>query len=182
MSLSLWNSRSGSLAFCCRHLRLAGLQVPFLSLSTSSHRPKMATTQYTEAWLTGPNSTQFYTRTYTPESTTKSAVVFVHGFAEHVGRYTHFHPMLAARGVAVFAFDQRGFGLTGMDKTGKKSKHSSYGKTSWREQMADIDWAIGHARKTFESVPLYLMGHSMVHRWPSFFESTTNIILLTGRR
>ncbi|PPQ98353.1 hypothetical protein CVT26_013609 [Gymnopilus dilepis] len=121
----------------------------------------MATTQYTEAWLTGPNSTQFYTRTYTPESTTKSAVVFVHGFAEHVGRYTHFHPMLAARGVAVFAFDQRGFGLTGMDKTGKKSKHSSYGKTSWREQMADIDWAIGHARKTFESVALYLMGHSM---------------------
>ncbi|KDR75615.1 hypothetical protein GALMADRAFT_248137 [Galerina marginata CBS 339.88] len=121
----------------------------------------MSSQQYTEAWLTGPSSTEFYTRTYTPSSTAKAAIVFVHGFAEHVGRYGHFHPLLSGRGIAVFAYDQRGFGLTGQDTTGKKSKTSSYGKTSWKEQMVDIDWAVGQARKTFEGVPIFLMGHSM---------------------
>jgi acylglycerol lipase len=124
----------------------------------------MATQPYTESWLSGPGSTQFYTRTYTPapETPTKAVVVALHGFAEHIARFTHFHPLISARGIAVFAFDQRGFGLTAQDTTGKKSKDSSYGKTSWKEQMADIEWAVGHAKKTFEGVPLFLMGHSMV--------------------
>ena len=74
----------------------------------------MSNLPYSEAWLTGPSSTQFYTRTYTPVmfESTKAAIVFVHGFAEHVGRYTHFHPLLSARGIAVFTYDQHGFGLT----------------------------------------------------------------------
>lgn len=117
----------------------------------------------TEAWLAGPSATQFFTRTYVPTTGAPSAIVVaLHGFAEHCGRFTHFHPRLAARGIAVFAYDQRGFGLTAQDKTGKKSKSSSYGKTSWQEQMADIAWAVGHARQTFPGVPLFLLGHSMV--------------------
>lgn len=119
-------------------------------------------TTYTETWLAGPSSTQFYTRTYTPAIPAKAAVVFAHGFAEHVGRYTHFHPILAQSGVAVFAFDQRGFGLTGQDTTGKKSPDSAYGKTSWKEQMADVAWAVEHAKTAFSGVPVFLMGHSMV--------------------
>ncbi|KAF8963601.1 Alpha/Beta hydrolase protein [Flammula alnicola] len=123
----------------------------------------MASQAYTEAWLVGPSATQFYTRTYipAPEVPTTAAVVAVHGFAEHIGRYSHFHPLIAERGIAVFAYDQRGFGLTAQDTTGKKSKGSAYGKTSWKEQMADIEWAVGHAQKAFEGVPLFLMGHSM---------------------
>jgi len=118
---------------------------------------------YTEAWLVGPQETKFYTRTYAPSAAvpTKAALVFVHGFAEHIGRYTHFHPFLSARGIAVFTYDQRGFGLTAQDTKGNKSKNSSYGKTSWKEQMGDIDWALQHAKKNFEGVPLFLMGHSM---------------------
>ncbi|KAG6861701.1 hypothetical protein C0995_013270 [Termitomyces sp. Mi166 len=119
---------------------------------------------YSESWLSGPKATHFYTRTYTPSSTPKAALVFVHGFAEHVGRYTHFHPLLCQHEIAVFAFDQRGFGKTALDIEGSKSKDSAYGKTSWSEQMADISWAIEHARKTFSGVPMFLMGHSMV--WP----------------
>lgn len=117
---------------------------------------------YTEEWLVGPQATNFYTRTYTPTVPTTAAVVFVHGFAEHIGRYTHFHPLLAARGIAVFTYDSRGFGLTALDTTGKKSKSSAYGKTSWKDQMGDVAWAIEHAKKTFNGVPLFLMGHSMV--------------------
>ena len=119
---------------------------------------------YTEAWLPGPGTqpTQFYTRTYHSTSDAKAVIVFIHGFAEHVGRYTHFHPLLAKHGIAIFAFDQRGFGKTAQDKDGHKSKDSVYGKTSWNEQMADIEWALGHAMEAFPGVPVFLMGHSMV--------------------
>ncbi|KNZ73952.1 putative serine hydrolase C5E4.05c [Termitomyces sp. J132] len=118
-------------------------------------------TAYSESWLSGPKATQFYTRTYKSSSTPKAALVFVHGFAEHVGRYAHFHPLLSQHEIAVFAFDQRGFGKTALDTEGNKSKDSAYGKTSWSEQMVDISWAIEHARKTFSGVPTFLMGHSM---------------------
>lgn len=115
-------------------------------------------------WLSGPQNTQFYTRTYEPPpgTSTKGVIVFIHGFAEHVGRYTHFHPLLAQNGIAVFTFDQRGFGLTAQDTSGKKSASSAYGKTSWANQMEDINWALTHAKDTFPGAPLFLMGHSMV--------------------
>ncbi|RXW24950.1 hypothetical protein EST38_g904 [Candolleomyces aberdarensis] len=120
----------------------------------------MAAQEYTEAWLTGPQETAIYTRTYLPP-TPKAAIVFIHGFAEHVGRYTHFHPLLAKKDIAVFAIDQRGFGLTALDTQGKKSKSSSWGKTCWVHQMDDINWAINHAKEKFKDIPLFLMGHSM---------------------
>ncbi|KAG6864787.1 hypothetical protein C0991_007161 [Blastosporella zonata] len=116
---------------------------------------------FTEAWLPGPEATQFYTRTYTPSNTPRAALVFVHGFAEHIGRYTHFHPLLAQHDIAIFALDQRGFGKTALDTEGHKSKDSAYGKTSWSEQMTDIAWAVEHTKKTFSGVPTFLMGHSM---------------------
>jgi hypothetical protein len=123
----------------------------------------MSPAPYTEAWLEGPSKTRFYTRTYAPEEfqPARAVIVFIHGFAEHVGRYTHFHPLFARKGFAVFAIDQRGFGLTGQDEE-KRSKGSAYGKTSWKEQMADIAWAIVHAKEAFKGVPVILMGHSMV--------------------
>lgn len=125
---------------------------------------------YTESWLVGPQATKFYTRTYLPASKEKphAAIVFLHGFAEHIGRYTEYHPLFSSRGIAVFTYDQRGFGLTAQDTNGNKSKGSSYGKTSWVEQMQDAAWAIQHAKETFGSIPLFLMGHSMVYLFVYF--------------
>ncbi|KAJ7178026.1 lysophospholipase [Mycena filopes] len=120
----------------------------------------MASDSYTEAWLPGLQSTQFYTRTYIASTPAKATLVFIHGFAEHVGRYTESHPALAARGINVFTFDQRGFGKTALDEH-NKSKSSSYGKTSGVEQLDDIKWALDHAAKEFPGLPLFLAGHSM---------------------
>jgi len=120
----------------------------------------MSSLPYTETWLVGPQQTNFYTRLYLA-SPAKAVIVFLHGFAEHVGRYTHFHPKLAERGITVFTFDQRGFGNTGLNVE-KRSKGSQYGKTGWTDQMADIDWAITHASKEFPGLPVFLMGQSMV--------------------
>lgn len=121
-----------------------------------------SSTFFKESWHAGPQSTQFYTRTYTPPAAPKAVVVFLHGFGEHIGRYTHFHPLFPEHGIAVLSFDQRGFGRTALDAEGHKSKSSAYGKTSWVEQMEDIAWAIGYAKGEFPGVPTFLMGHSMV--------------------
>ncbi|RPD57963.1 lysophospholipase [Lentinus tigrinus ALCF2SS1-7] len=115
---------------------------------------------YTEAWLPGPANTQFYTRTYPAPSAPRAVLLFVHGFAEHVGRYEWAHGEYAARGITVFTYDQRGFGRTALDR-GRRSGHSAYGKTSWREQLADVEWWVRHLRKEYEGVPVFLMGHSM---------------------
>ncbi|THV06194.1 alpha/beta-hydrolase, partial [Dendrothele bispora CBS 962.96] len=114
---------------------------------------------YTESWLPGPQSTQFYTRLYTSPSP-KALLVFVHGFAEHVGRYDHIHPRFSEQGIAVFTFDQRGFGRTALDEK-NRSKGSSWGKTGWSDQMEDIDFWLNYATKQVPGVPVFLMGHSM---------------------
>ncbi|KAI0067636.1 alpha beta-hydrolase [Artomyces pyxidatus] len=118
---------------------------------------------YTETWLPAPNSPyQFYTRTYTPKGAPRGAVVFIHGFIEHVARYTHAHEAWAARGFVVFTFDQRGFGRTALDgPNGKAQPGSIYGRTGDKEQVGDVEWAIKHVRVTYEGVPIFLMGHSM---------------------
>ncbi|TFY63419.1 hypothetical protein EVG20_g6321 [Dentipellis fragilis] len=107
-----------------------------------------ASEPYTEEWLTGPASTTFYTRTYLPPAAPststsppptlapKAALVFVHGFIEHIGRYTHVHDGLG------------------------RARGSKYGRTSSREQMLDVKWAVGSAKERW-GAPVFLMGHSM---------------------
>ena len=119
------------------------------------------TSPYTERWLPGPKSTQFYTRFYPTSSPPKALLVFVHGFVEHVARYTQVHTSFAHNGIAVFTYDQRGFGRTALDD--QASKKGTYGQTSWAAQFEDIEWAVMYAKKEVgEEVPTFLMGHSMV--------------------
>ncbi|KAJ7169159.1 Alpha/Beta hydrolase protein [Mycena crocata] len=139
----------------------------------------MTSDAYTEAWLSGPHNTQFYTRTYlAPPSTSKAVLVFIHGFAEHVGRYTEVHPHFSTRGINVFTFDQRGFGKTALDA--KKSKSSSYGKTCGEDQMDDVKWAIEHAHTTFPGLPIFLSGHSMGGGEVLNFPIRRDIAMLSG--
>lgn len=115
---------------------------------------------FDEAWLPGPKSTSFYTRTYHPPGSPRAVVVFIHGFIEHVARYEYVHRRWADRGFVIFTFDQRGFGRTALDP--KKSSNSVYGRTGDTDQIADIAWALSVAQESNPTVPLFLMGHSMV--------------------
>ena len=122
----------------------------------------MTSSLYTETWLPGPDGHQFYTRTYAaPAPGPKAIILFVHGFAEHVGRYEHVHIDYPKRGITLFSYDQRGFGRTALDKE-HKSKDASFGKTSWNWQLGDIEWWAKHLSKEYPGKPLFLMGHSMV--------------------
>ncbi|KAF9268521.1 alpha/beta-hydrolase [Marasmius fiardii PR-910] len=149
-----------------------------MSTATSESLP------YTESWLEGHLSTRFYTRTYRPShKSPKAVLVFIHGFAEHVGRYDHIHPQLPKQDIAVFTFDQRGYGKTVSDEK-ERSKGSSWGKTCWDDQMEDVNWALRHANKEFPGVPLFLMGHSMgggeVLGWASGYGDKNLIASLSG--
>jgi acylglycerol lipase len=119
---------------------------------------------YTEEFLAGNPPGNFYTRIYTPETKPKACLIFVHGFIEHIGRYTHVHERWASAGIAVFAFDLRGFGRSALEKDGKLRKvdgSGGYGRTNDKEQMLDVDWAIDTVSARYPDTPLFLMGHSM---------------------
>jgi hypothetical protein len=143
---------------------------------------------FTETWLPGPKSTSFYTRTYHPSSGSPTGVVvFIHGFTEHVARYEHVHMRWADRGFVVFTFDQRGFGRTALDP--KKSSSAVYGRTGDADQISDIEWALRVAQESNPTVPLFLMGHSMVrpayvftiHLLALFFKLDSRLVRSTGR-
>ncbi|KAH9909432.1 lysophospholipase [Epithele typhae] len=118
---------------------------------------------FTEAWLPGPDGTSFYTRTYaSAPCPARAAVVFVHGFSGHCARYEWMHGEYAARGVTVFTFDQRGFGRTALDAEERaRTPGALYGRTSWREQLGDIEWWVRHVKDRYPGLPVFLMGHSM---------------------
>ena len=109
---------------------------------------------FVEAWVEGPFATAFYTRLYRPPASahTRAILVFAHGYLEHVGRYMYpeFHTAWAARGIAVFAYDERGFGRTALDEE-HRSPGSAYGRTGgMKERMTDVEWAVKHAKGLVE--------------------------------
>ncbi|KAH7904662.1 alpha beta-hydrolase [Hygrophoropsis aurantiaca] len=132
-----------------------------------------------EEWIEGPQKTQFYTRTYYDTLRPKVIIVFVHGFLEHIARkrYEELFASMCTRGIAVFAYDQRGFGRTALggpesqDRAGggKDTRVNTYGRSSWDQHIDDIAWAVGCARRviaypedeTDNDIPVVLYGHSM---------------------
>lgn len=144
---------------------------PSPNMSTSSS-PTPRT--FTEAWLPGHDGTKFYTRTY-PAPSPRAVLLFVHGFAEHLGRYEWAHGEYASQGITVFTYDQRGFGRTALDHP-NKSKHSAYGKTSWPDQLSDIEFWVKHLKSEYSELPLFLKGHSMVSAFPDVGRAVVNTI------
>jgi len=114
--------------------------------------------KYTEEWIANGN-TKFYTRIYSVPNP-KAAVVFIHGFIEHIGRFDHVISRFADAGVSALGFDQRGYGRTALDAE-NQSPSSAYGKTSRTEQLADIEFFLNEAKKRFGTDRLFLYGHSM---------------------
>jgi acylglycerol lipase len=81
----------------------------------------------------------------------------VHGFSDHVGRYYGFFPHLAGSGIAVYAFDQRGWGQS----VTRPADKGSTGPTS--QVLSDIAGFIREVAMPAEpaGAPLFVMGHSM---------------------
>lgn len=83
----------------------------------------------------------------------RPAIVVVHGYGEHSGRYTHVIDALQAAGHPVCALDRRGFGRSGGRRAFVR-RFSDY--------LDDLDWAFAQCRRMAapDLPPPILLGHS----------------------
>ena len=95
---------------------------------------------------------RLYVRSWMPTGDARGVVCIVHGMGEHGGRYAHVASTLVRAGLAVYAVDQRGHGLT----PGKRGHAPS------AERLAlDAARFVGMAGARHPGLPLFLYGHSM---------------------
>ena len=95
--------------------------------------------------------------TVTPDEAPKAVVQFVHGMAEHKGRYLPMMEYLASRGYACVINDLRGHGASVLDK---KDLGFFY-KGGWKALVDDEKWVTDWIKTKFEDLPVFLFGHSM---------------------
>lgn len=109
-----------------------------------------------EGWMSLPDGNKLYTKTTHPATSTpiKARLAFIHGFSEHIGFYDPFFRILAGRGIAVYAFDQRGWGKSVLEK-----RHR--GLTGATPQVLDDITEFLRTIPSSPPAPLFLMGHSM---------------------
>ncbi|KAK3499875.1 Alpha/Beta hydrolase protein [Neurospora hispaniola] len=97
-----------------------------------------------------------YTKSWEPEGPIKAKLIFIHGFSDHINRYYGFFPSLAACGIAVYGFDQRGWGRS----VKKPADRGLTGPTS--RVIADmVAFIEPHLSDAPGAPPVFIMGHSM---------------------
>jgi len=92
-----------------------------------------------------------YRRSWLPRHP-RHAMVLVHGYAEHSGRYDEMAMHFAARGFAVHAYDQAGHGRT----PGPRGHVDRFGRL-----VDELVRFVDRVRGEDPSLPLVLVGHSM---------------------
>lgn len=92
-----------------------------------------------------------YRRSWLPGNP-RRAMVLVHGYAEHSGRYDGMAMHFAARGFAVHAYDQAGHGRT----RGPRGHVDRFGRL-----VDELVRFVDLVRQEDPTLPLTLVGHSM---------------------
>jgi alpha-beta hydrolase superfamily lysophospholipase len=90
-------------------------------------------------------------RPWLPREPPRAAILAVHGLNDYSGGFESTGAFLAARGFAVYAFDQRGFGRAPQN-----------GIWAGGDRMADDAWHVARLlRARHPGIPLYALGESM---------------------
>jgi lysophospholipase len=108
--------------------------------------------QYSEDYFISSGPTLLFERRWLPATDARAAVLIIHGYAEHSGRYDWTARQLAEGGYAVVGFDLRGHG---------KSDGERVFIRSMNEYLDDVDAALERVAATHRSGPIFLLGHSM---------------------
>ncbi|MBI3119154.1 MAG: lysophospholipase [Candidatus Hydrogenedentes bacterium] len=82
----------------------------------------------------------------------KGALVLIHGYGEHCGRYDHVAAALNAISLHVYSYDQRGHGRS----PGKRGHIASFAQL-----VDDLGGFLRHLEPEVAGLPLFLLGHSM---------------------
>lgn len=95
---------------------------------------------------------RIFSQAWTPDGAPRAAVVLVHGYAEHQGRYGHVVERLLRAGCAVTMLDHEGHGRSG-------------GKRAYIDSIFhftdDLKRLVEATQRLYPGVPLYMFGHSM---------------------
>lgn len=105
-----------------------------------------------EGILKTTSGPDLYYQSWHPDNRTQAALVLVHGFGEHSGRYPHLVRLLTGYGIAVYIFDQRGHGRS----AGQRGHVNN-----WREYREDVSAFIQWVKEQEVEKPIFLHGHSM---------------------
>lgn len=101
--------------------------------------------------LTAGDGTLLRYRAWEP-STSRGAVVVVHGLGEHSGRYAELAERLTSQGISVHATDLRGHG----GSAGRRGHVAAFD-----EYLRDLEQTLERARSAAGDRPVVLFGHSM---------------------
>lgn len=93
-----------------------------------------------------------FERSWRTEAASRGAVVLVHGFGEHSGRYLHVADELVRSGYSVYMFDLRGHG---------RSEGPRAFVRFFDEYISDLEIFIKRVQVLEEGKPVFLIGHSM---------------------
>ncbi|MDH5306465.1 MAG: lysophospholipase, partial [Myxococcales bacterium] len=104
-----------------------------------------------ESYFPGAQGRRLFRRSWAPPAP-RAALVLVHGYGEHSGRYERFGAWFGARGFAVHAFDQQGHG---------RSEGPRFHVRRFEDLLDDLAQLLGWVRREHPDTPQFLVGHSM---------------------
>jgi alpha-beta hydrolase superfamily lysophospholipase len=90
-------------------------------------------------------------RRWLPKNETHAVLIALHGFNDYSKFFTTPAEYLSRAGIACFAYDQRGFGLT--PKRGLWAGHQAY--------VDDLQVLVRLLKQRYPKLPIYLLGESM---------------------
>ncbi|CAG8978532.1 hypothetical protein HYALB_00010076 [Hymenoscyphus albidus] len=96
---------------------------------------------------------ELYTKSWLPDQPALAKLIFIHGFNDHINRYYDLFPSLAARGISVHGFDQRGWG--------QSVKSSSHAGLTGPTPLVISDIVSFIETHLPSPIPVFAMGHSM---------------------
>jgi alpha-beta hydrolase superfamily lysophospholipase len=108
--------------------------------------------QHQEGRFSTHSGDELYYQYWLPEQRPKAAIVLVHGFGEHCGRYLNLVERVVPAGYAIFGVDHIGHG--------KSSGERAYVE-NFEHYTRDLAEYLGRVKQIQPDVPLFLVGHSM---------------------
>lgn len=107
--------------------------------------------------LKAPDGHTIHVHCWLPQTPARAVMVVAHGMAEHAARYARLAAELNAAGIAVYAPDHRGHGLS----AALPGDLGYAGPDGWNAMLEDLHQVRQHAQAQHADAPLLLLGHSM---------------------
>lgn len=107
--------------------------------------------QTDEGYFSASDGLRLYWQTRRPTGTARAHVAVLHGYAEHLGRYSELTSALNAAGYAAHLLDLRGHGQSG----GRRAFVDRFD-----DYLEDLALFLGRVREAAAGAPLFIVGHS----------------------